>query len=267
MSKSNLFWGLILILLGVLLLLNSLGLLSVNVWSLIGPLALIAFGLWVLWGVFVGSPSAETEEATISLEGAGRARVRIRHGAGRLHVDGSAGPGELVAGTFGGGLDHRVRREGDRLDVEMRTPPHSFPFLMMPWWGLRGGLDWSLGLNSEIPLSLDLETGASDARLDLAGLRVTDLRLQTGASATRLTLPASAGHTRAEIHSGAASVSIRVPEGVAARVRIKSGLAGITVDRSRFPRTGDTYQSADYDTAPNRVDLDVETGVGSVDVR
>jgi hypothetical protein len=65
MSKSNLFWGLILVLLGTLLLLNSVGLLSVNVWSLIGPLALIAFGLWVLWGVFVGGPSAETEEATI----------------------------------------------------------------------------------------------------------------------------------------------------------------------------------------------------------
>jgi hypothetical protein len=267
MSKSNLFWGLILVLLGTLLLLNSVGILSVNVWSLIGPLALIAFGLWVLWGVFVGGPSAETEEATIPLEGAGRARVRIRHGAGRLHVDGSAGPGELATGTFGGGLDHRVRREGDRLDVEMRTPPHSFPFFMMPWWGLRGGLDWSLGLNGEVPLSLDLETGASDARLDLADLRVTDLQLQTGASATRLTLPANAGHTRVEVHSGAASVSIRVPEGVAARMRIKSGLAGITVDRSRFPRTGDTYQSADYDTASNRVDLDIETGVGSVDVR
>jgi hypothetical protein len=33
------------------------------------------------------------------------------------------------------------------------------------------------------------------------------------------------------------------------------------------PRTGDTYQSPEYDTATNRVDLYVETGVGSVDVR
>jgi hypothetical protein len=139
---------------------------------------------------------------------------------------------------------------------------------MTPWhWGRGGPLDWSFGLNGEVPLSLDLQTGASDARLDLSDLRVSDLRLQTGASATRLTLPANAGQTRAEVHSGAASVSIRVPEGVAARIRIKSGMAGIAVDRGRFPRTGDTYQSPDYETAPNRVDLYVETGVGSVDVR
>jgi len=30
---------------------------------------------------------------------------------------------------------------------------------------------------------------------------------------------------------------------------------------------GDVYQSADYGTAPNKVDVNVETGVGSVDVR
>jgi hypothetical protein len=268
MSKSTFFWGIILVLVGILLLLNSLGILAVNVWSLIWPLALIAFGLWLLWGVLLGGQAAGVEEATIPLEGAGRARVRIQHGAGRLDVDSSAGSGELVSGTFGGGLEHRLRQEGDLLDVEMRTPPGHFPFFMMPWsWGRGGPLDWSFGLNGEVPLSLDLQTGASDARLDLSDLRVTDLRLQTGASATRLTLPANAGQTRAEIHSGAASVSIRVPEGVAARIRIKSGMAGIAVDRDRFPRSGDTYQSPDYETAPNRVDLYVETGVGSVDVR
>jgi hypothetical protein len=266
MRRSTLFWGIILTLAGILLLFGNL--LGVNVWNLLWPLFLIALGLWIVWGIIAGGPSVETEELSIPLEGARQARVRIRHGAGRLHVDASAGLDELAAGTFGGGLDHRARREGDALEVDMRVPQRTAPFFVMPWfWGPRGALDWSFGLNREIPLSLDLQTGASDARLDLADLRVTDLRLQTGASATRLTLPANAGHTRAEIRSGAASVSIQVPSGVAARMRISGGLAGITVDRSRFPRTGGVYQSPDYDTAPNRVDLDIETGVGSVDIR
>jgi len=268
MSKSTLFWGGILILAGILLLLNNLGILDVNMWSLIGPLFLIALGVWVLWGVIVGPRSIEAEEATIPLEGAARARVRIRHGAGRLHVDAGAGAGELAAGTFGGGLDRRVRRDGDMLDVEMRVPSRGFPRFVTPWmWGAGHTLDWSFGLNGEIPLSLNLEAGASDMRLDLADLRVTDLRLQTGASATDLTLPANAGHTRVNIGSGAASVTIRVPSGVAARIRAKGGLAVITVDQSRFPRVGNTYLSPDYDTAPNKVDVNVETGVGSVDVR
>lgn len=266
MRRGTLFWGSILILFGILLLLNNLGILDVNVWSLIWPLFLIALGVWTLWGVFFGRPSVETEEVAIPLEGAAQARVRIRHGAGRLRVDAGAGPGELAAGTFDGGLDHRVKREGDMLDVEMRVPAGSHFFF--PWmWGPWHTLNWSFGLNGEIPLSLDLETGASDMRLDLTDLRVTDLRLQTGASATDLTLPANAGHTRVKISAGAASVTVRVPSGVAARVRVSGALAGITVDKSRFPREGGVYQSPDYDTAPNKVDVNIETGVGSIDIR
>jgi hypothetical protein len=30
---------------------------------------------------------------------------------------------------------------------------------------------------------------------------------------------------------------------------------------------GDGYQSADYETAANKADLNIETGVGSIDVR
>lgn len=266
MRRGNLFWGVILVLVGALLLLGNF--LDVSVWSLIWPLFLVALGLWILWGIVTGPRSVEAEEVAIPLDGATQAHVRIRHGAGRLHVDASAGPGELAAGTFSGGLDRQVKRDGDTLDVEMRVPAGGFPRFAMPWrWGPGGALDWSFGLNGEISLSLDLETGASDTRLDLTDLRVTDLRLQTGASATDLTLPANAAHTRAEIRAGAASVTVRVPSGVAARIRVGGGLAGITVDKNRFPRTGDVYQSVDYDTAPSKVDVDIETGVGSIDVR
>lgn len=266
MRRGSYFWAGILILAGVLLLLNNLGILSVDIWSMIWPLFLIALGLWVLWGVLFGRASVEAEEATIPLEGATQARVWIKHGAGRLRVDYSAGPGELVAGTFGGGLDRRVRQDGDTLDVEMRQPADIFP--SFPWmWGTGSTLDWSFGLNSELPLRLEFETGAGEARIDLTHLRVTDLRLQTGASSTNVTLPADAGHTTAKIDAGAASVTVRVPSGVAARIRATGGLASVNVDRNRFPREGSVYLSPDYDTAPNKVDLDVETGVGSIVVR
>ena len=268
MRKSSLFWGVVLVFVGALLLLNSLGIFNVDVWSLIWPVFLIVLGLWSLWGVFAGPCTAGTEEVTIQIEDAKRARLRIRHGAGRLRVDAGAGAGELVTGMFGGGLDYRPRREGDALTVDMRVPAGGFPHIIAPWNWMGGrGLDWSFGLNREIPLSLDLETGASDMRLDLTDLRVTDLRLQTGASETKLLLPANAGHTRVNINAGAASVKVRVPSGVAARIRAKGGLAEIKVDRNRFPRAGGVYQSPDYDTAANKVDIVIEMGVGSVNVR
>jgi hypothetical protein len=268
MLRNSLFWGSILVLAGILLLLDNLGLLAVNVWSLIWPLFLIALGLRLLWRYLAGPPTPQIEEAAIPLQDARQAQVRMRHGAGRLYVTAGAGQDELVSGTFGGGLEYQARRDGDLLDVHMRPASHSFPEVMIPWnWGSRGPLDWSLVMNSEVPLSLHLETGASDTRLDLSELHLTELWLQTGASSTDLTLPAHAGFTRADLHAGAASLNIRVPSGAAARIRIKGGLTGVKVDTNRFPRLGNVYQSPDYDTAPNKIDVDIEAGVGAIDVR
>ncbi len=262
--RGSTFWGIILVLVGIVFLLNSMGLLAVNAWNIIWPLFLVVLGIWCMWGAFFGRGSVKTEQAAISLEGAARARVRVNHGAGRLQVGAAALGDRLLDGTFGGGLRYRSSRRGDELDVRMRIRGGNF---WGPWSWSPGALDWDFKLNDAIPLALEFEVGASDSHLDLTNLRVTDLSVRTGASATEVTLPANAGQTRADMHAGAASLVVRIPQGVAARIRARGGLSGITVDTARFPRSGDTYQSPDYSTAPNRIDLDVELGVGSFDVR
>lgn len=263
MRRGTSFWGLILILVGLLLLLENLGLLQADIWSMIWPIFLIALGLWILWGVLFRGRAPAGEHVVIPLEGSQKARIRIRHGAGRLEVSSSDGMLNLVEGTFHGGLDHQTHSQGNVLDVKMGIPVRVFPFF---WWpGDR--MDWSFDLTNAVPLSIDMETGASESYIDLNRLLVSDFRLKTGASSTDLILPANAGKTKVTIESGAASMRIRVPEGVAARIRARGGLSDIQVDENRFLHSGDFYQSLDYDTAANTVDLDVQSGVGSIHVR
>lgn len=265
MRKGSTFWGIVFILAGIIFLLNSLGLLAINVWNVIWPLFLVFLGVWVLWGAFFSRGSNASENVSIPLEGAASARIRVNHGAGRLDAHAGAAGGNLVEGAFGSGLDWRSKRNGDALDVRMRVPAGAFPG---PWmWGPGNPLDWNLALSGDIALALEFETGASENHLDLTGLRVTDLWIKTGASATELMLPTSAGHTQVRIEAGAASVVVRVPDEVAARVRVRSGLSGIDVDTQRFPRSGDAYQSPDYGMAVNKVDIEAEMGVGSIKVR
>jgi len=262
MRRGSLFWGIILLLVGGLLLLNQLGYLQgVNIWSIIWAFFLIALGAWILWGAFFHK-SAKPEHAVVPLEGAGQARLRLQHGAGRITIDANAGPGNLLEGDFNAGVDLDTRHNGDTLEVRMRTPTAIFPFDWFPGQSL----DWSVGLARDVPLTLELETGASDARLDLSELRLSELRLKSGASSTALTLPAHAGFTRVKIESGAASVRLSIPQGVAANIRSHGGLSSINVDGTRFPRFGDAYRSADYDSAANKAEIDVEMGVGSVTV-
>ncbi|HDQ73696.1 MAG TPA: hypothetical protein ENN19_16595 [Chloroflexi bacterium] len=269
MYARNIFWAAVLILVGLLLLLSNLGIIQVDVWSLVGPFFLITLGVWVLWSAFVGPGAAEAEEIIIPLEGATSAHVHVEYGAGRLRVGADTASDELLNGRFGGGLKYRASSEGDKRRVKMDVPFHDpFSYIFHGSWGRgRGAFDWTFGLNEQIPLALEFEVGAAQTELDLTDLQVTDLRLETGASATSITLPARAGHTRAKISAGAASVSIRIPPDVAARIHTSGGLASIDVDRERFPRQGKMYQSPGYEAAANKVDLDVEAGVGSITVR
>jgi hypothetical protein len=128
-------------------------------------------------------------------------------------------------------------------------------------------MDWDILLNPDVTMSLTVESGASRIELDLEEMQLEALSLQTGASSARVILPSQAGSSRVKIDSGMAAVSVWAPDGVAAQIHAEGGLAAISVDEQRFPRQGRIYRSEDYDTAENRVELIIKTGMGSIDVR
>jgi hypothetical protein len=251
-------WPIAWTLVGVVLLASTTGKLSEGPGELIGtwwPLAAIGLGIWFLLGA-VFSRGSGTDQLVIPLEGSADAEVRIKFGAGRL-TTGRADPGNLVDGRFDGGVQNR-RHGANRIELA-----RDFAY-GVPW--LDHSSQWTVGLTGDVPLDLRLETGASRAVLDLTDLKVRSLELKTGASETRVILPRAAGITTVKAEAGAASLVIEVPGSVAARIRSRVALGSNQIDEGRFPKVGDTYQSADYDSAENRVDIDVQGGVGSVRV-
>ena len=208
-----------------------------------------------------GRPDAGSQRLAVPLEDATDAEVMVTFGAGHLHV-GVAGPGLLVDGEYTGGVN--VERGGGPGRVRLSAPTRP-----TSWAWDRAPYGWTMGLTAEVPLRLRVETGASDADLDLSALQVVELRLRTGASETRVTLPAAAGYTRVDAEGGAASIRFRVPDGVAARIRSTMALASSDVDTARFPRNaaGSAWESPDFEGAANRVEIEARGGVGSVSVR
>ena len=265
MKIRSVFWGGLFMLAGVLLLASNLNILRVNVWELIWPTFIIAMGVWTLWAAKQGTEAMEIEEVTIPLDGIAQAKMSIGFGAGQVKVDNSATAGNLLSGSFIGGLNKTLRRQDDAAELELKPADADFIQVIMPWaWGAR---EWKLGLNDQVEWHLEIETGASDLRMDLSNLRVVDLNIDTGASNTEITLPANAGHTHVDVDGGAASIVLSIPEGVAARIQIDSGLAAISVDKNRFPRVGEYYKSSDYETAVNKMDINADFGAGSLSIR
>jgi len=264
MKRRNLAGGVILILVGILVLLGNFNIIHVNVWELLWPLLLIWVGVQFLLRPRWQSVSPTGEHVTLPIKGIEAADIQIDHGAGQLHLHGNTAPDELMDGSFGTGLVYDLTTSGVRARLKMR-PPVDDPFSRVGWESAKGR-GWSFGLNNAIPLTLDLRTGASEAELDLETLDLKLLTLRTGASETRVTLPANAGFTRVKVETGMAAVRLAVPERVGARIRATGGLAEIKVDQTRFPRSAGVYQSDNYDTADNKLDIELTVGLGSAHI-
>ncbi len=248
---------LVLIAIGLVFFLQDSGIVGhdVQLW----PVVLIAIGIGIVLSALpIGGSGAASARASVPLAGATSGRVIVKHGAGRLWIRSTHDPGVLVDGSFVGGVHPRERRTGEELEVTLER--HGWA----PWGG-RGSVDWEVGLSRQVPIRLQVDAGASRADLDLSDLTIPDLRVNTGASQTRITMPAH-GRTTAAIACGAASVRIRIPERTPARILVRTGLAGVRIDEMRFPRTADGYRSSDYDGSADVVDLAIEGGAASVEV-
>jgi hypothetical protein len=259
MRRDNIFWGGALILLGTLFLLQTQNIIP-SIFPNIWPLALILAGLWMVVSVYWRSGNAE-ETFSIPLDNAKTVKYKFSHGAGQIEIKGGAPAGQAMTGLAADGISKKSRLDGDRLEVRVEAAASFIPFI-----GPSDGV-FRFQISNDVPAIIRVETGASQLDMDLTDVLASEIRLQTGASSSNLTLPAH-GASHLDLEAGAASIDIHIPEGVSGRVRIKEGLTSLNVDTSRFPQVDSRlYQSADYDTAENRAEINIEAGLGSISVK
>jgi hypothetical protein len=285
----------ILIGLGVILLLNTLGLLAWSVWEAVfrlWPVLLIAVGLEIIlnrlsvWGsllalvltalVLAGmlwllGPDISTgqvvagEEVRQALGEASRAEVLIEPGIGWLSIEALPESANLVEGVVRAGRGQGVRRHfavvGQTATFTLRSEGEMFgPFI---GWGDQ--LGWELGLASGVPLDLKIELGAGRADLDLTGLTVDDLEVSMGIGQAIVTLP-DEGRFQAKIEGAIGETVVVIPAGLEARIRVDTGLA-VSDLPDGYQQRDDVYTSPDYASADNRVDLEVSQAIGKITIR
>lgn len=260
MRRDNIFWGTLLILFGFLFLLQNQGIIP-NAFILLWPLTLILFGGWIILGVYWKPAPGSGETFSIPLGAAKTVRYRFSHGAAQIHISGGAPTGQAMAGSSAVGMNHHSRFDGDRLEVKVETGPSFIPFL-----GPAEGA-WRYQITQDVPVSLTIEAGASSFDIDLKDVLASDIALKAGASNFDMTLPAR-GVSRLDIEGGVANFNLRVPEGTAGRISTVEGLTALNVDTNRFPQSDShVYQSPDFDSSPNRTEIRVRAGLGSITLK
>jgi hypothetical protein len=268
-------WPVILVLAGLELLLAHR--VPWPVLASVATLVLIAgaFATNLNLGASAAASGAVTRAVPTNLAGATQATVTVRFGAGELNIGPLVQPGsdQLALMTYAGPaeLEPTPRYSPTsggvgRLEYQT-TDAHAAPRLP-PFFGSRDTetvhMDLNLAPNVAIA-SLQVQTGATNAHLDLSNLNVNSTDISVGAASAWIRLPEAAGKTTTHISSGAATITLEIPQGVAAQVRHSGGLSTLDIDETRFPEVSDgLYRSADYGSASNQVDLSIDTGLTTI---
>lgn len=285
--QTSVIFPLVLVAIGVVFLLDNANLLAVGAWDLLWrlwPLILVAWGLQGLFGrrpfgallvivltvgLAVGIvwysvntglihasplPSAPISQ---SLGQAHDADVSIDLNVGSLSISALNDPSLLLEGTVTEGSATQgegVRMEGDTAHFSLNDEGISF---------LRGEVRWQLGLTDSIPLDLYISNSVGDSMIDLSELDIRTMSFDSGVGAATITVPGS-GRPRIRIDQGIGFLRVNVPLHVEARIRIDGGLGSIQID-SRFREVGDDiFETEGYRTAVERVEIDIDRGVGEV---
>ncbi|MDQ6693124.1 MAG: toast rack family protein [Chloroflexota bacterium] len=289
---------LLLIIIGTIFLLNNLNIVDWSVWeslSRLWPLVLIAVGVDQIFGrrrpaltlllvlaIFAAgggylyssggvrsSGKALTMNLLEPLGNAKSADVTLKMGTGDLSLAGDMQETtNLASGILhymeGGGQPSIQRSAtGDVANLRLEQG-HSFSLIHI--FG-NDNLRWDLHFNPRVPLRLAIETGAGNATLDLSRFQLSGFSLHAGAGDASVTFPGTGIQGSSTIDTGAGDLSIIVPEGLKARIKISHNVGDVSAD-SRFSKgEKDVYITKDYSAAGNHLDLAVNAGVGDVVIR
>ncbi len=293
------FWPLLLIALGLIFLLQNFGFISGVSWLAVAslwPLLLVLIGLDIAFarrwplptlavevaviaaglalvayspnlspGIFAFSDGGGTGQTDVALpRGATQLNLTLNGGATRsYHVSGGAS--QLVE-AHSANPDLRLRVSGGsngRADVRLDQTSSGF-------------FHPEIRLASDVPTSLTINVGAGEFDVDLSDVRITDARVNVGASSMRFVVPKPSGDVAIRMNGGASNIVLVVPDGVDARIVTTGGLLSLRSDNTRLGSGGGTggcvacgssVETSGYGAAHDRVTVTISAGASSIVVR
>jgi len=303
MSYKKIFWGIVLIMIGILFILKNAGIVFVSwhmVWSL-WPVLIILWGISVIpvngWIKLVASlliviagfllvqrdPGSDNfswrfdrhndwnDEWNNNNSGNNQQSLfeayndSIRYA--KLNF-------EVAAGKF------LIRDTSDKLiDLERKGTSGSYTMTSRDEDSLRildltfeqqGSVhnfknDVTLRLNQKPVWDLDLDIGAASINFDLSRFKVNKMKVDGGASSIELKMGDLVPRADIEVDAGASSIKIQVPQTCGCEVITNTFLS--SRDLKGFTKVENhRYQTPGFATNPKKIYISLEAGITSIDV-
>lgn len=204
-----------------------------------------------------------SESQSVDLGNAKSADVNIDFGAGDLKVTGGAA--KLLEADFTynvAALKPVVEFAGGKLVVQ-QPEVDGLPVLQ----GITGFRnEWDLKLDDQVPVNLNVNMGAGNSSLQLAGLSLTGLNVTLGAGKSTVDLNGKWLHDLdITMDTGATDITVRLPKDIGVRVEVDRGPTAITAPG--LLQDGDVYTNAAYGVSDVTLHLHIKAGIGILDLQ
>ena len=285
----------ILIILGVVFLLNNLGILPWDIWFSLWkfwPVILVLVGVEILLGknasiktfaILIGliflvpiilsynpltnNPLA-TEEFKVE-EGLGtatKAKINLNFPASNIKISAlNSDSSFLIEGkiTYSQAAKKpEIKKEEGLGEANLnlvQSIEGKLPFIS----NLKTNAD--LSLTRAIPLSILIKTGASTANLDLSQVRAEYLEINSGASNIVIKL-APDFNQKVLIKTGASSITLEIPEKLESAVVVDSQVKSVDV-ANRFEKKENRYETKGFDKALTRAEIEIKAAAGNIVIK
>ncbi len=218
------------------------------------------------------SDSVLTYELREPLGDINAAKVDFNVGDGDLTIDGLPG-GEPMLATgelqYLEGLnppERTLESFNGQATLTMVTDSRGQTGFRLPWQACNGLIDWNIQLNPTVAYNITVKSDGGNVTIDLDGMSITHLMAETGGGNMEVVLPETADNLNVTAKTGAGKVVVYVPNGIAARIHATTGMGKVNVAPSFSQINSETYQSPDFDSAAQKVEITISSGAGEVDV-
>ncbi|MDQ6882667.1 MAG: DUF5668 domain-containing protein [Candidatus Dormibacteraeota bacterium] len=260
-------WPLILIFLGVQLVLNhTLSRPQARLAGLAVAAVIVVAALAFAIVVPAAGGGTQRLESSEPLSGMTAATLDLSYSGATIDVQSAALDGQLFTAQvdYPNGEqppDVSVDRGASTLQISGGGPS------VLHLFGRRSSRHILVTLANRIPWSVQVSGGAAAMTLHLANLSLTKVEISGGATRVELSLPRPKGTLAVNLSGGATDLIVQAPP-VEWQLSVSGGLSSVDINGARSGAVGDLqHRSPGYNTASNRIAIDVSGGISHVQLR
>ncbi len=283
MKKSNALWGALLIFIGLVWILDSTRVVSIDIWgslTYLWPVFIIAAGitfflkreshlprviLWILvfaliggYGVYLGyneESSTDLNKTFVMQSGTRSGSLQVNIGSADFDID----------STDKDLADIKTNIKGIRFVFDEGTNPRIKYSEKGQFNAIRGRQIFDAGLNNTIPWDVEINSGVTNGKFDLSDLMLKMCTINTGSCDLDIIAGSKLTDARIVINGGAVNLNLMLPDDVGLKISSSSVVA--KVDGSvNMIKDGRVLYSDNFESAPYKLYLDVTTASMNITV-